>query len=152
MPPVDIFLSHASADRQFADQLVATLRQYDLPVWYSPVEIVGARQWHDEIGAALNRCDWFALILSPQAVDSIWVKRELQFALRNNRYENKIVPILYQPCEYARLSWTLDGFQMVDFTASFMDGCTQLLRAWDIKATPAPGENAEPGAGDRRTG
>jgi hypothetical protein len=39
-----------------------------------------AQQWHDEIGAALRRCDWFVLVLSPHTVESIWVKRELLFS------------------------------------------------------------------------
>lgn len=132
MLPGEIFLSHSSPDRQFADQLASTLRQHGLPVWYSQTNILGAQQWHDEIGAALQRCDWFAIILSPQSVESMWVKRELLFALRQNRFESKIVPILYQPCDYARLSWTLDVFQMVDFTGSFDECCSRLLRIWGI--------------------
>jgi hypothetical protein len=39
--------------------------------------IRGAQQWHDEIGTALKRCDWFLLVLSPQSVRSMWVKHEL---------------------------------------------------------------------------
>ena len=31
------------------------------------------------------------------------------------RFDNKIVPILYQPCDYEELSWTLSSFQMIDF-------------------------------------
>lgn len=82
-----------------------------------------AQQWHDEIGAALRRCDWFVLGLSPHAIESIWVKRELLFSLQQNRFENKMVPLLYQPCVYERLSWTLSLFQMTDFTQTFEQGC-----------------------------
>ena|SRR2546427_2421434 len=55
------------------------------------VNILGAQQWHDEIGAALRRCDWFVLVLSPNAIESIWVKRELLFSLQQNRFEDKII-------------------------------------------------------------
>jgi hypothetical protein len=34
---------------------------------YSRTNLVGAQQWHDEIGAALQCCDWFAIVLSPNA-------------------------------------------------------------------------------------
>lgn len=132
MLPGEIFLSHASHDRKFADAVAARLRQHSLPVWYSQTDIVGAQQWHDEIGAALERCDWFVIILSPQAVSSKWVKRELIYALQDDRFENKIIPLLYLPCSYKPLSWTLSSFQMVNFTQSTDDGFKQLLRVWGI--------------------
>lgn len=132
MRPSEIFLSHASADRQLADRLVGTLRRHNLSVWYSPTEIVGAQQWHDEIGAALDRCDWFVVLLTPASVESMWVKRELLFALQQNRYANHIVPLLVEPCDYGRLSWVLPSLQIVDMQVDFEEGCRQLLRVWGI--------------------
>ena len=130
--PTEIFLSHSSIDRQFADDVATNLRRHGIPVWYSQTNILGAQQWQDEIGAALLRCDWFAVILSPNSVDSMWVKRELSFALQQNRFENKIVPIIYQPSDHARLSWALSLFQMVDFTAGVETGYRSLLRTWGL--------------------
>ena len=132
MLPQEIFLSHSDHDRQFVQELVAVLRRHGLPVWYSRTNIRGAQQWHDEIGAALRRCDWFVLVLSPSAVESIWVKRELLFSLQENRFDNKIVPLVYQDCDYKRLSWTLPSFQMIDFTQAFEQGCRDLLRVWGV--------------------
>jgi hypothetical protein len=63
-----------------------------IPVWYSEHRIIGAEQWHDEIGEALQRCDWFAVLLSPHSVRSQWVKRELVYALSDVRYAERIVP------------------------------------------------------------
>ena len=62
----------------------------------------------------------------------MWVKREMNFALNQNRFENKIVPLLYQPCDYDRLSWTLHSFQMIDFTQPFEQGCRALLSVWGL--------------------
>lgn len=132
MSPHEVFLSHASPDRQFAASLAEMLRRHGVPVWYSQTNIVGAQQWHDEIGAALQRCDWLALILSPHSVKSMWVKRELLYALQRNRFENRIVPLLYQPCDYERLSWTLSFIQVVDFTPGYGEGCASLLRVWGL--------------------
>lgn len=130
--PNEIFLSHSSLDRQFATDIAGVLRRHGIPVWYSQTNILGAQQWQDEIGAALQRCDWFIVILSPQSADSMWVKRELSYGLQQNRFENRIVPITYQPSDYARLSWTLSLFQMVDFTRTFDEGCVDLLRIWGL--------------------
>lgn len=115
-----------------ASRLAQSLVAHGVPVFYSPVNIVGAQQWHDEIGAALERCDWFALLLSPDAVCSKWVKRELLFALEHDRYSGRIVPIRYRDCDFKRLSWTLSAFQMVDLSGDFTAGRRDLLRAWGI--------------------
>ncbi|MEW6211422.1 MAG: toll/interleukin-1 receptor domain-containing protein [Acidobacteriota bacterium] len=132
MLPQEVFLSHSSRDSEFVDLISETMRRHGIPVWYSRTNIIGAQQWHDEIGAALQRCDWFAVVLSPDSVESIWVKRELLYALQQNRFENKIIPILFKSCDYDRLSWTLSSFQIVDFTHSFEEGCRQIMRTWGM--------------------
>jgi TIR domain-containing protein len=128
--PLELFLSHSSRDRKFAAKLAAMLRQQGIPVWYSSTHILGARQWHDEIGKALARCDWFAIVLSPDSVRSQWVKRELLYVLNDNRYENRIVPIRYKDCKESALSWILPSIQAVDFTKNYEVGCQALLRIW----------------------
>jgi hypothetical protein len=134
--PKEVFLSHASGDRQFADRIAKTLRKHGVSVWYSRTHLKGAQQWQDEIGKALRRCDWLVVILSPKTVKSMWVKRELSYALTQKRFENKIVPILYRKCDYEKLHWTLAGFQMVDLTAGFADGCQALLKIWALRYKP----------------
>ncbi len=111
-------------------RLANMLRDHGLPVWYAPNEIVGAQQWHDEIGSALARCDWFVLVLSPNAAKSEWVHRELLFALNHARYRDRIAPVILRKCRHQQLSWTLETFQQIDFSASYVDGCTALLRVW----------------------
>lgn len=132
MPPAEVFLSHASRDGEMARRVAEAVRAHGVPVWFSPVNILGAQQWHDEIGAALQRCDWFAVLLSPDAVASKWVGRELVFALYDDRYNGRIIPIRYRDCDWRSLSWTLGGFQMIDLSGDFAAGCRDLLRIWGI--------------------
>ena len=136
MMPQEVFLSHASADRDFADRVADVLRRHGIPVWYSPTNILGAQQWHDEIGAALKRCDWFIVLLSESAVQSFWVKRELSYALQQRRYVDRITPVLMRPCDYEQLSWTLSALQFVTFSTEFDEGCRSLLRVWGIGYKP----------------
>jgi hypothetical protein len=132
MLPEEVFLSHSTHDREFTDRLAETLRRHGIPVWYSRSNIVGAQQWHDEIGDALVRCDSFLVVLSVHSVSSMWMKRELVFALNERRFENRIVPVLLTPCPYKRLSWTLKSLQMIDFTQPYETACRELLRVWGI--------------------
>lgn len=132
MLPKEVFLSHSSKDREIATEIAEVIRSHGIPVWYSKTNIVGAQEWHDEIGAALKRCNWFVLVLSPSALRSAWVKNELLFALNQRRFKNRIVPLLYKSCKYERLSWTLSNFQIIDFRESSQDGYRELLRVWGL--------------------
>jgi hypothetical protein len=132
MLPKEIFLSHSSSDRQFADSIAEVLKNYGIPVWYSSTNVLAAQQWHDEIGEALKRCDWFIVLLSNKSVKSTWVKRELMFALDENRYANKIVPVLIETCAVEDLSWTLPSLQMVDFRDDPGQAFSSLLRIWGL--------------------
>jgi hypothetical protein len=128
--PHEVFLSHATADRKTADLFAEVLRANGVPVWYSRTNIVAARQWHDEIGEALRRCDWFVVLVSRASVKSKWVKRELLFALNDSRYEGRIVPILLQRCDVAELSWTIESLQFIRHSRDFGATLTQLFRSW----------------------
>jgi hypothetical protein len=109
------------------------LRQHGVPVWYSRTHLRGAQQWQEEIGRALRRCDWFVVILSPRSVKSMWVKRELSYAMLRRRFENRILPVIYRRCDYEKLHWALASFQMVDATRGYLDGCRMLLKIWGVR-------------------
>lgn len=131
-------------------RLARVLKRHKIRYWYSATHIVGAQQWHDEIGEALGRCGWFLVVLTPDSVRSPWVKRELLFALSEERYSERIIPVLGKPCEYSRLSWALRGFQMVDFTGDFDVGCRQLLRVWGVEYKSAAKESRRKKKGHRK--
>ena len=90
-------------------------------------------QWHRDIGEALQRCDWFLVGLSPSALKSIWVERELTYALCEAKYDRAITPLLLRTCNWKRSSWLfgLRGLKLIDFRKSFEDGCRELLRLWE---------------------
>jgi len=131
--PREAFLSHAGDDRAFVRRLAKAMKEHGMGAWFSKAHILSGEQWHDKIGEALDRCDWFLLVLSPHSVKSKWVKHELLYALREDRYNERIVPIVYRKCKYRQLSWTLQSFQFVDFTHGFASGCRDLFRRWGIE-------------------
>lgn len=150
MKPREIFLSHASADRKAADTVAQALRQAGLKVWYSKSHLKGAQQWHDEIGRALKRCDWFLLLLSPPAVKSRWVKLELTYAINQARYTERIMPVMLKPCDYEALSWTLGSIQTIDATAGLETAIATLLSLWSDKRSRKPKMNIEPRSGRKK--
>jgi hypothetical protein len=133
--PGEIFLSHAHQDHPLTLRLARALNDHGLRSWYSEHHIPGAKQWLDEIGAALDRCEWFIVLLTPSAVRSKWVKRELTYALNQDRYEGRIVPLLVEPCEYTKLAWPLATLQIIPFKR-FPSGCKSLFRLWSMQYRP----------------
>ena len=132
----DVFISHSSRDRDFVERIVAVFRRHGIACWYAPSGILGGQQWQDEIGRALRRCNWFLLVLSQNALNSKWVKRELQYALRDDRYDDHILAVVRTPGDYFDLSWTLSSIQHVDFSSDFDDACASLLRVWGVVYQP----------------
>lgn len=131
--PTEVFISHSSKNARFISRLKVVLTEHKVKSFVSKVNIRGAQQWHNEIGTALNRCDWFLLVLSPQSVRSAWVKHELVYALQANRYRGRIIPILYRQCDKDALSWTLSSIEWIDFRGDFDEACEQLFQIWQVK-------------------
>jgi hypothetical protein len=129
----EVFVSHSSRNAAFVRRLVAVLQAHGLRTFFSQKNIKGAQQWHDEIGAALGRCSWFVVVLTPQSVASEWVKHEFVYALQNRRYRGHIVPAIYKTCDFKKLSWTLSSLEYVDFRRDFDEGCRDLLAVWRLK-------------------
>ena len=80
--PRELFISHSHFDHEVLLRLSAELTRHGVPHWFAERDIRGSQQWHDEIGLALERCDWFAVLPSPAATESIWVKREVVYGVR----------------------------------------------------------------------
>jgi len=137
-PPDEVFLSHSGKNAAFANRLRGVLAAHGVKSFFSRKNIRGAQEWHDEIGAALKRCDWFLVVLSPQSVRSLWVKHELIYALQESRYRQRIIPVYYKTCDVDMLSWTLAAFQRIDFRKDFHEGCRQLLAIWGLQYGSGP--------------
>jgi hypothetical protein len=133
--PAEVFLSHSHKDKAVTKKLADELRRHGIAAWYSERNIAGAQQWLDEIGAALERCDWFIIVLTPDAVKSKWVKREVTAALTDDRYNERIIPLLVKTCEIKQLAWPLATLQMVSLKV-FKNGLRELLRIWGIGYRP----------------
>ena len=131
--PIEVFVSHSSKNADFISRLNCVLTDHKVKSFVSKANIRGAQQWHDEIGIALKRCDWFVLVLSPQSVRSRWVKHELIYALQASRYRERIIPVLYRQCDTDALSWTLSSIEWIDFRGDFDEACKQLLQIWQLR-------------------
>ena len=129
-----IFISHSNEDKEFVDGLLELFRTHYLDTWYSKRDIPAGR-WEPEIYNGLNVCDWFLVVLSPAAMVSEWVAKEVELAIGEARFyeNNRIIPVLAHSCEWQRLHPRLFEFQLFDFTDDPEEAKSRLLTIWQIE-------------------
>jgi hypothetical protein len=95
-----VFVSHAHEDIAWCNILVSSLRQADVDVWYDENNL-GYGRLMDVIERELKQRRIFLVILSPAALASPWVRREVVAAINlHDADSNRIVlPIIAVPCE-----------------------------------------------------
>jgi hypothetical protein len=81
--PVRVFVSHHHSRKEdaFTARLVADLEAAGADVWVDVVG-VGAADFQKRINQALATCEWFVLVLTPEAIVSPWVEMEVHAAIR----------------------------------------------------------------------
>jgi hypothetical protein len=107
-----VFISHdTDADGQLAHQLAIDLRER-CDVWIAPDSIGPGDEWLFAMDAGLRKSKVFVLLLSRAALDSAWVRKEIQAALmlEVETASPHIIPIELEPCDAPVL---LRGYQML---------------------------------------
>src|ERR1700693_4189604 len=98
-PQHRIFVSHNHLDNEFGTRLTQDLRRVlgdESAVFYDVLGgLHGGEMWWEKIVEELTARDVFLLVLSPDAMNSLWVRREISIALNRNKY---LLPVLYRAC------------------------------------------------------
>ena len=93
----DIFISYSRRDQEFVTRLAAELNAQVAGVWFDQSTIQAGQKWHDEIMDGIRECKAFILVLSPDAMESRYVREEVNKALELGK---TIFPILYRPAKW----------------------------------------------------
>jgi TIR domain len=127
-----LFLSYAAKDRDFARRLVDDLNGQGIKVWWAEQEVGAGEPIRRRIEQGLKASDRFAVVLSPESVQSSWVNEEIDSAFvmeadfkKTGRRESFLIPILYRDCEMPLFLRTL---KYANFIASYEQGLKELLR------------------------
>lgn len=124
-----VFISHSSLDREFVEsQIVPLLNHHGLETWYAPSQITAKQQWEDEIHNGLKSSDFFVLIISPNALESQWVKAELSFAFE--KIPDRIIPVILDECDQSELHIRLPLLQHVDYRENREQAHQKLIAAF----------------------
>ena len=105
-----VFLSYTRTERDLAEAIAEVLRAEGCGVWYDRESIESGSKWKEKLQEVLDGCDSMIALLSPHAYSSSWVREELQHALFEQRFKNRLLPVLTGGAElekFVRLPWIL---------------------------------------------
>jgi len=122
-----VFISHSSTDNEFAQRLAKDLRAAGFDIWFDGDQIHVGDTIIDMIAKGVAKCDYMIIILSPEAVESAWVRSELLMFLNEELERNKtvVLPVLFRKCERPT---ALRGRHFADFRESYEAGFAELQK------------------------
>ncbi len=110
-----VFLSHVPEDNEAARLLAAELSRAGHEVWDAEQELMPGDNYPLETGKALRDATAFVVLLSPEAVRSQQVRREIDFALTSVQYEGRLISVVVRPTE--RFPWILRKLGLLPMVA-----------------------------------
>jgi len=106
---IDVFVSHASEDAEWARKLSAALKRSGVNAWDASSHLSPGDNWSLETGKALEKAAAMIVLLSPAATRSESVKREIEYALTSKRFDERLIPVLVKPT--TGFPWVLSQIQ-----------------------------------------
>ncbi len=76
-----IFVSYAHKDSALVFPELVALRDKGYRIWYDE-GIDPGNEWPEDIAKALRDCAYFVVFITPYSVDSPYVRKEIDFALK----------------------------------------------------------------------
>jgi len=120
-----VFISHATEDKQFAHHLADDLQRLGLQVWIAPESIRPGEGWVEAIERGLAESSHMVVVLTPAALESEWVRKETDVAIAQERKGLiQVIPLDVELCEVPLL---LSSYQMVSFRCDYDAGLSQLV-------------------------
>jgi hypothetical protein len=111
---MQVFISYAESDEPVAKKVAAGLEKEGLKVWYDRREILPGQNWAESVSKALKESRAMVVLLTPAALRSSWVRREIDYALGDQTFSHRLVPVIVGPPENLPkkdFPWILQSFK-----------------------------------------
>lgn len=140
-----IFVSYSRRDSKIVDQLISRLEEAGYTVWVDREDIQGGSQWRQAIVMAIDNCQVFISVLSPNSIASDNVRKEMDIAEGSKK---PILPVMLQQIELpTHMRYQLAGLQIIDLSQDFETGFSQLIESLGergVKPTAEPSATTVP--------
>ena len=119
-----IFISYSRKDTDFVRKLAGDLEKANYDVWWDITDLRGGDEWVTRIAAAIETSDFIIVVLSPDSIQSEWVRKEYTQAIGLHK---RIIPIMFTPCP---VPFALNTINYVNFVSGeYQDNFAELLKA-----------------------
>lgn len=141
MTPPRIFVSHSHKDDAFTQRLVDDLHRAGAQVWVDKAGIQHGN-FMERIDEALAQSEWFVLVLTPNAVESPYVRQETYTALHRVQQAlmHAVIPILAAPCPSDSIPPQWDALHRYDATQDYPSAVEGVVGAVGLTGPTPPRE------------
>ncbi len=117
-----IFISYSRKDTDFVRKLAGDLESAGYDVWWDITDLRGGDDWVSMIPAAIAASQYVIVVLTPNSIESAWVRKEYTQALSLRK---KIIPIMLVQCA---IPFSLNTINFVNFSiGEYADNFKNLL-------------------------
>src|SRR5215207_1508317 len=119
-----VFISYSRKDMNFVRKLAGDLEKAGYDVWWDLTDLRGGDDWVRVIPAAIESSQHFIIVLSPNSIESEWVRKEYTQALSLRK---KVIPLMFEAC---KVPFALNTINYVNFASGeYKDNFANILRA-----------------------
>jgi hypothetical protein len=97
------FISYSTKDQEFADRLYGDLQNNGVRCWFAPHDVKAGQKLHEQIDVAIRLYEKLLLILSPDSMNSEWVKTEIFKARKREMQEKRRMLFPLRLCSFEAL-------------------------------------------------
>jgi hypothetical protein len=126
-----IFLSHTRTDKPFVEKLARDLIRLGFNVWFDKWNIKIGESITWKINEGIRENEYLGIVLSPESLNSEWVKSELGTAWIKQMKARKVfvLPILYRDCS---IPLFMADRKYADFRNDYDEGLSELVSVFGI--------------------
>lgn len=113
-----VFISHSHKDEALAKKVASILQDCGLDAW-DDSEILPGENWAEKTAQALNESEAMIVLLTPEALESPWVQREIEYALTKESYSHRLFPVVVGTSEEVpreSIPWILRSLKVINLT------------------------------------
>lgn len=113
---MNVYISHAAADRILAGRVADVLKKAGFQVW-DESQLLPGDNWGEKLGHALQDANAMVVLLTSHSLDSPNISYDLSYALGKKEFKGRVIPVLAAPPDQPprdKVPWVLNKFPTVN--------------------------------------
>lgn len=122
-----VFLSYDQHDEKIAGALRTALAAAGFEVWDPASRLTPGANWALELGRAMKEAEAMVVLLSPAALSSAHVQRDIEYALGDVRFKGRLLPVVVRPVK--EIPWILETLNVLRIEPDLERGSQRVVEA-----------------------